>query len=403
MPKTIAVIGTLDTKGEEFRYLKEEIERRGHQTLVIDIGVLGDPAFEPDIDRAAVAMAGGLSINALREERDRGHALKVMGLGAAKLATQLYADGRFDGIIGMGGSGGTVVATSAMRALPVGVPKVMLSTVATGDVGPYVGTRDVTMIPSVVDVAGFNQISRRIYANAAGAIVGMVEAELPQAVTRPLVAATMFGNTTPAVDKARQIMEEHGYEVLVFHCTGTGGRTMEGLVRDGYIKGVLDITTTEWADEICGGVLSAGPERLSAAAETGTPQVIVPGCLDMVNFWARGTVPEKYRDRTLYEWNPNVTLMRTNLEENREMGRIFAQRANGAKGPVAFFVPLGGFSMLDKKGEPFWDPAANGAFLEMLKRNLRPDIPVYEMDNNVNDDEFARAVAEKMLEFIEKK
>jgi uncharacterized protein (UPF0261 family) len=403
MAKTVAIIGALDTKGDEFRFVKEQIEARGLNTLVIDVGVMGEPAFKPDVTRAEVAEAGGATIEGLRERADRGEAMKVMSEGVAEVVSRLYAEGRFDGVMSMGGSGGTSLATTAMRRLPVGVPKLMLSTVGGTDVSSYAGTRDITFMPSVVDVAGFNKISRQIYTNAAGAIAGMVEAEVPKAEEKPLVAASMFGNTTPAVDNARKIIEARGYEVLVFHAVGTGGRTMEDLVRDGYISGVLDITTTEWADEVCGGVFSAGPTRLEAAAETGTPQVIVPGCIDMANFWARSTVPEKYQSRNLYEWNPNVTLLRTNVEENRQMGRIFAEKVNAAKGPVAFFIPLKGVSMLDSEGEQFWDPEADAAFLEELKAHLRKDIPIYEFDNNVNDDAFSTAVTEKLLEFMKGK
>jgi uncharacterized protein (UPF0261 family) len=400
MAKTIAILGSLDTKGPDYAFIRDLIEARGHETLVIDTSVIGEPAFTPDVDRAQVAEAGGASIEALQEKKDRGEAMEVMSAGAARTVRELYDQGRFDGIISMAGSGGTSVATAAMRELPVGVPKVMVSTVAAGDVGPYVGTRDITMIPSVVDVAGLNQVSRQVYANAAGAICGMVETEPPEAEVKPLITASMFGNTTPAVERAKKAMEEHGYEVLVFHATGTGGKTMEALIEDGYVEGVLDITTTEWADEVCGGVLSAGPARLEAAAKSGTPQVVVPGCIDMANFWGMETVPEKYQDRNLYKWNPNVTLLRTSVEENTEMGRIFAEKLNAATGPVAVFVPLKGVSMLDSEGERFWDPEADGAFLEALKADLDERIPVYEMDHNVNDPEFVDAVSSKLLEFL---
>ncbi len=397
---TIAILGSLDTKGSDDAFIKNLIEERGHETLVIDTSVIGEPAFAPDVDCSQVAEAGGSSIEELRRKEDRGQAMEVMSAGAARVVRELYDRGRFDGIISMAGSGGTSVATAGMRELPVGVPKVMVSTVAAGDVGPYVGTRDITMIPSVVDVAGLNQVSRQIYANAAGAICGMVETKPPEAEEKPLIAASMFGNTTPAVDRAKATMEEHGYEVLVFHATGTGGRTMEALIEDGYIDGVLDITTTEWADEVCGGVFSAGSTRLEAAAKTGTPQVVAPGCIDMANFWAIETVPERYQDRNLYKWNPNVTLLRTNVEENAEMGLMFAERLNEATGPVAVFVPLKGVSMLDSEGEPFWNPEADRAFLETLKENLREGIPIYEMDDNVNDPAFVDAVSSKLLEFL---
>lgn len=400
MSKTIALLGSLDTKGPDYQFVKDLIEARGHQTLVIDTSVIGEPTFEPDVDRADVAEAGGGHIEVLQEEQDRGRAMKVMSAGAAEVVQRLHEEGRFDGILGMAGSGGTSVATAAMRELPVGVPKLMVSTVASGDVSQYVGTRDITMMPSVVDVAGLNQISRQVYANAAGAICGMVETQPPEVEEKPLIVASMFGNTTPAVNRAKETLEEHGYEVLVFHATGSGGKTMEALVEDGYVDGVLDITTTEWADEVCGGVFSAGPARLEAAARTGTPQVVVPGCIDMANFWSRDTVPNEYQDRNLYEWNPNVTLLRTNAEENAEMGRIFAEKLNQAEGPVAVFVPLKGFSMLDAEDELFWDPEADQAFLEALKKNLDDEIPVYDIDYNINDPEFVDALSSKLLEFL---
>jgi uncharacterized protein (UPF0261 family) len=398
--KKIAIVGALDTKGLEFEFLKREIELRGPSTLLIDTGVLGEPYMEPDISRGQVAQAGGKSIEELVAKRDRGEAMGVMTRGVAEIVRQLYAEGEINGIISMGGGGGTVIGTSAMRALPVGFPKLMVSTLASGDTSPYVDTTDITMMPSVVDVAGVNRISRRIYTNAAGAICGMVTGELSPADDKPLVAASMFGNTTPAVDHARQIIESKGYEVLVFHATGTGGRTMEALIADKYIAGLLDITTTEWADEICGGVLSAGPNRLEAAARMGIPQVVVPGCIDMCNFWARDTVPEKYKERIFYEWNPNVTLMRTTPEENQQMGEIFAEKLNATSGPVAVLIPLKGFSQIDLKGEIFYWPEANQAFITALKKNLRSDIPVTEMDFDINAPEFSGKVAETLLEML---
>ncbi len=402
MSKTIAVIGALDTKGKEFAFVKEEIERRGHTALVIDTSVIGEPAFKADVPSERVAEAGGVSLRELQEKADRGLAMDVMTKGIARVVKELYDQGKIDGAISMGGSAATAVGTSAMRALPLGVPKVMVSTLASGDTKAYVGTRDVVMFPSVVDVAGVNRISARIYANAVGAVAGMVETPVPKIEEKPLLAASMFGNTTPIVNRCRETMENRGYEVLVFHAVGTGGQTLESLVEEGYINGVLDITTTEWADELVGGVLTAGPTRLDAAAKTGVPQVIVPGCLDMVNFWAPETVPEKFKGRLFYQWNPNVTLMRTTPEENAELGRILAEKANKSTGPAAFFLPLKGVSMLDAPGKEFWWPEADRALYDAIKQHVRPDIPVYEMDNNVNDDEFADAVANKMLEFLGK-
>ena len=397
MRKTIAIIGALDTKGDEFAFLKTEIEKRGCGTLVVDTGVLGEAKFEADISRERVAQAGESSLSQLIEQRDRGEAMAVMTRGVAEISRQLYEAGKIDGIISMGGGGGTVIGTSAMRALPVAFPKLMVSTLASGDTAPYVGTTDITMMPSVVDVAGVNRISRRIYTNAAGAICGMVTGEIEAADDKPLIAASMFGNTTTAVDHVRGIMESEGFEVLVFHATGTGGRTMEALVADNYIAGVLDITTTEWADEVCGGVLSAGPHRLEAAAQAGIPQVVVPGCIDMCNFWARDTVPEKYAERVFYEWNPNVTLMRTTPEENQRMGKIFAEKLNAASGPVAVLIPLKGFSQLDLEGQPFYLPEASQAFVNALKGDLRQDIPVTEMDYDINDPGFSGKVAETLI------
>lgn len=386
MTKTIAIIGALDTKGAEFGFLKREIEKRGCQTFVINIGVMGEPPFSPDITAEEVALAGGSPLSELVQRADRGEAMEVMTAGVAKVAVKYYEARKFDGIISMGGGGGTVIATSAMRALPVGVPKLMVTTIASGDTSAYVGTSDITMLPSIVDVAGLNRISRTIFTNAAGAICGMVSGEIEKAVDeKPLIAATMFGNTTRAVEHARKIMEENGYEVLVFHATGTGGKTMEMLIDSGFIKGVLDITTTEWADELCGGVLSAGSARLDAAAKAGIPQVVTPACIDMCNFWAPETIPEKYKDRLFYKWNPNVTLMRTTPEENEKMGQIFAEKLNASQGPVAVLIPMGGFSEVDAPGKPFWWPEADQAFVDGLKNKLRADIPVVVMNNNVND------------------
>jgi uncharacterized protein (UPF0261 family) len=401
MAKTIAIIGTLDTKGPEFAFLKAEIEKRGCRTLVINVGVLGTPLFQPEISAEEVAAAGGMKLADLVARHDRGHAMEVMNRGAAVVALKLFAEGRFDGIISMGGGGGTGIAASAMRALPVGVPKMLVSTVASGDVSHYVGTTDISMMPSIVDVAGLNRLSRTIFRNAAGAIFGMVTGEEEKPLDdRPLIAATMFGNTTRAVDHARKILEAHGYEVLVFHATGTGGRTMEMLIENGFFAGLLDMTTTEWADEICGGALSAGSKRMEAAGRAGVPQVVTPACIDMCNFWAPDTVPAKYKDRLFYRWNPNVTLMRTSVAENARMGEIFAGKLNAARGPVAVFIPMGGFSEVDYPGQPFWCPEADGAFVDALKKHLRSDILVEISEKDVNHPEFSRRAAEKLLEFL---
>jgi len=310
---------------------------------------------------------------------------------------RLYDQGRLGGVIGMGGTGGASVITAAMRALPVGVPKVCVSTVAGGDVAPYVGTKDIAMFPSITDVAGVNRISRVVMTRAAGAIVGMANA-VPEAsqADRPIVAASMFGNTTPCVDACRRMLEAAGFEVLVFHATGVGGRTMESLIDEGFVDACLDITTTEWADVLCGGVFSAGPERLTAAGRRGIPQVIAPGCVDMVNFGPLASVPEKYRvaGRQFYEWNPAVTLMRTSVDENQRLGEIFAERINAATGPTAVVVPQRGVSILDGDGQPFCDRAADEAMFAALRAGLRRGIEVVEVDANINDAAFAeQAVA----------
>lgn len=403
MKKTVAIIGSLDTKGEEFKFLKESIEKNGLSTYVFDVGVLGDPLFEPDVHADEIAKAGGSDLETLRKNNNRGFALDIMAAGIAVVVKEKFDQGKFDGIISMGGGGGTGVGTSGMRTLPVGVPKIMVSTVASADTSPYVGTTDIMMMPSIVDISGLNRISKIIFRNAANAISGMVlystdETNLME--EKPLIAATMFGNTTRAVNHARNIIEDAGYEVLVFHCTGTGGRTMEMLIHNGYFKGVLDITTTEWADEICGGVLSASDHRLEAAALKGIPQIVTPGCIDMVNFWGEETVPEKYKDRLFYHWNPNVTLMRTNVEENATLGRIFAEKLNMAIAPVKVLIPLKGFSEIDAPGQPFWWPEANQAFINELTKRLRPDIEVILMDNNVNDPEFSEKCATELLNLL---
>ena len=403
MTKTIVIAGALDTKGQEFAFLKELIEKEGLKTLVIDFGVMGEPAFTPDITRQEVAKAGGGDLAYLASGEHKDEAMRVMAAGLTVVVRRLFDEGKLDGVIGMGGSGGTSLSTTAMRALPVGVPKVMVSTVGSGDVSAYVGTRDISIMPSVVDVAGFNRISRAIYTNAAGAITGMVKMETAKGdEEKPLVTASMFGNTTLAVDRARGVLEARGYEVLVFHATGTGGKTMEDLIADGYIAASLDITTTELADEVCGGLLSAGPERCMAASRAGIPAVLVPGCVDMANFWGMDTVLQKYRSRQLYQWNPNVTLLRTNAEENKKIGEMIAAAANAATAPVVILIPLRGVSQLDSPGGAFWDPLADRACFEAIKKNLKPGIPVIEMDNNVNDPEFADRVAETLLDMLEK-
>lgn len=402
--KTICLIGAFDTKGEEYAFLRAEIIGRGHKVFAVDTGITGSTGLFPvDVQASDIASAGGGSVEELRQKMDRGEAMRVMCAGAPVIVKSLYDKGMFDGIIGMGGTGGTAVVTSAMRALPVGVSKVCVSTTASGDVAAYVGTKDITMIPSIVDVAGINRISRIIFSRAAGAICGMVERDITSGTEeKPVIAASMFGNTTPCVNACIDRLSAEGYEVLVFHATGTGGKTMESLVREGLIDAVLDITTTEWADTVCGGVFDAGPERLDAPGQMGIPHLIVPGCVDMANFGGMETVPDKYRQakRTFYQWTPAVTLMRTDKEENEKMGRIFAQKANAAKGPVAFLIPLKGVSMLDADNQPFCDREADKAMFQAIKANVKEGIEVVEMDNNINDPEFSAKAVQMMLSLI---
>jgi uncharacterized protein (UPF0261 family) len=400
----IVVLGAFDSKGSEYAYLIEQIRRQGGMPLTVNFGILGSTdRFPVDIEADEVARAGGGDLETLRTNRDRGAAMKVMAAGATAVIRRLYEEGQLAGVIGMGGSGGSSVITAAMRALPLGVPKVCISTMAGGDVSSLVGTKDVTLIPSITDVAGVNRISRMIMTRAAGAIVGMVRAAPEPSISeRPIIAASMFGNTTACVDACRQQLETAGYEVLVFHATGAGGRTMESLIDEGFVDACLDITTTEWADELCGGVFSAGPDRLSAPGRRGIPHLIVPGCVDMVNFGPVDSVPQKYRDagRLFYEWNPAVTLMRTNVEENRRLGVIFAEKANAARGSLAVMLPLRGVSILDGDGQRFCDRDADRAMFAALREHLDERIPVIGVDANINDPEFARQAVDTMLTLI---
>jgi uncharacterized protein (UPF0261 family) len=395
---TVVLAGTLDTKGHEYAFLRDRVREHGVDVLLVDVGVY-PPQIEPDISREEVARAGGEDSGALAEAGDRGAATAAMGRGAAALLQALHDEGRLQGVLGIGGSGGSSIVTTAMRVLPVGVPKLMVSTLASGDTRPYVGAVDVTMMYSVVDIAGINSVSARILANAAGAIAGMVRASVPPMEHKPLVGASMFGVTTPGVTRARERLEELGYEVLVFHATGTGGQSMETLVAGGFLAGVLDLTTTELADELVGGVLSAGPGRLEAAGAAGLPQVVSLGALDMVNFGPRDTVPAAFEGRNLYVHNPTVTLMRTTPDECRELGREVGRKLSAALGPTALFVPCKGVSMIAVAGQPFHDPAADEALLAGLSETLA-DVEVHELDLDVNDERFAVAMADRLHEMI---
>ncbi len=394
---TIVILGTMDTKGDEHAFVADLIRQRGHAALVIDVGTMGEPRLKPDITRAEVAAAAGVDFAVLAARQDRGESVAAMSRGAPVVLAKLAEERRIDGVISLGGGGGTAIATAAMRALPIGFPKLMVSTLASGNTAPYVGVKDIVMFPSVVDVAGLNRVSRQLLARAAGAICGMVETQTPAATDKPIIVASQFGNTTPCVEHAKKILEAAGYEVVVFAATGTGGRTMESLIETGLVAGVLDLTTTEWADELVGGVLTAGTTRLETAARCGVPAVVSTGCLDMVNFGPPETVPAKFSGRKFYQHNPQVTLMRTTPGECARLGRILAEKLNLSTGPVTVLLPLRGGSVISAPGGPFHDPAADMALYNSLKASLRPDIPARELDCAINDPAFAAACAQALL------
>jgi uncharacterized protein (UPF0261 family) len=399
----VVLIGTLDTKGAECAFLRDRLRDGGVDVIVVDCGI-GEHDFDlATVGADEVARAGGADLAALRAAGDRGAAVSAMAEGARATVLALHATMRCDGVLAAGGSGNTSIATAAMRALPIGLPKLMVSTVAASDVSGYVGAVDITMMASVVDVAGINSISARILSNAAAAMVGMVTAPPPPALDdgRPLVAASMFGVTTPCVTRAREQLERDGYEVLVFHATGVGGRALEGLARAGHLAGVLDVTTTELADEVVGGTLSAGPDRLEAAGRAGIPQAVSLGAVDMVNFGALASVPERFKNRNLYAHNDSVTLMRTTPDECAEIGRRIARKLSDATGPVALFVPLRGVSMIATEGGPFHDAAADEALYSAVREGVDDNVELIEMDCDVNDEAFADAMAGWLAGHIE--
>jgi uncharacterized protein (UPF0261 family) len=395
---SVHLLATLDTKGTEAALVRDVLDQCGVSCTVVDAGCLGEPQIAADIARREVFAAAGESVEALRLAGDRGTAVSAAARGATRIVQSRHAAGLVSGVFGLGGSAGTTIATAAMRGIPIGVPKLMVSTLASGQVRHYVGDKDIAMVNSIVDIAGINRISRPVLMNAARAMAGMVSlAQLIAPVgDKPLVAATMFGVTTPCVQRAREILEAAGCEVLVFHATGNGGQAMESLIAEGLIAGVLDITTTELADELVGGVLSAGPDRLTAAIHFGVPQVVSVGALDMVNFHAWETVPERFQKRLLYRHNPNVTLMRTTAEENAKLGTEIGRKLASSKGPTAVLLPRQGVSALDRTGQPFHDPAARQALFTALRAAIGP-VPVEEFDLHINDRTFAETAATRLL------
>ena len=400
---SVFLLGTLDTKGSEVAFVRDLLHEYGVATRVVDTGCLGTPAIPADIPRDQVFAAAGTSLEVVKERNDRGHAVTVAATGAANLVAAAYARGEVTGVLSMGGSAGTTIGTTAMRALPLGLPKLMVSTLASGQTRPYVGGKDILMLNAVVDIAGINRISRLVLGEAARAMAGMVTLQTKSSTAqndKPLIAATMFGVTTPCVEHARKILEAAGYEVLVFHATGNGGEAMEGLIADGLIAGVLDITTTELADELVGGILSAGPTRLTAAGKRGIPQVISVGALDMVNFGPPNTVPEKFKDRKFYQHNPTVTLMRTTVEENRKLGEEIGRKAAAATGPTCIVIPLNGVSAIDQTGKAFDDSAARQALYDGV-RATHGSVELTELNNHINDAAFAEQAAAKLLDLIQ--
>ncbi|MWA11964.1 Tm-1-like ATP-binding domain-containing protein [Streptomyces sp. BA2] len=405
---TVVLIGTLDTKGAEYAWLRERLVEYGSDTMLIDAGILPAPARTPapDVPADTVARAAGHDLAKLRSAGERGAAVAAMADGVTEVVLDLHRRGKLHAVLAAGGSGGSSIAAQAMRALPVGVPKVLVSTMAGGDVAPYVGSSDLTLMHSVVDISGMNAVSRQVLGNAAAAAAGMArrfERDHDELAGRgrKVVAATMFGVTTPAIDAARARLDALGYEVLVFHATGAGGRAVEKLASDGLLDGVLDLTTTELADELVGGVLSAGPERLTAAGRAGIPQVVAPGALDMVNFGPEPTVPPRFADRTLLVHNPTVTLMRTTPEEMAALGATLGHRLAAARGPVEFFWPLRGVSAVDVEGGPFEDRAADAAGLDALRMTVRGSgVRLHELDAHINDASFAEAMADRLDELI---
>lgn len=402
---TAVLLGTFDTKGNEYRYVQQLLEGQGIATLTVDAGVLGEPAFSPDVTRSEVAAAAGADLADLVARADRGSAVSTMAEGAARIVARLREQGRCDGALALGGTGGTAIASRAFRGLPLGVPKIIVSTAASGDVSHYIGESDLVLMPSVTDIAGVNRLSSRILTNAAASLAGMMTAPQPTVGTaRALVGASMFGVTTPCVMAGQKALEELGYEVLVFHMTGVGGRTLENLVEGDWLAGVFDVTTTELADELVGGVFSAGAGRLTAAARKGVPQVVSVGALDMVNFGAPDTIPQRFSGRNFYPHNPSVTLMRTTPEECAELGRRLAHRISQSIGPAAVFLPLRGVSAISGKGGPFYDPDADEALFSAIRAELdRSRVDLVELDLTVNDPEFAAAMVTKLQSYLEQR
>ena len=403
--RTVLLIGTLDTKGREIAYLRDRVRALGLGTLVLDSGILGEPLdCAPDISRAEVARAAGYDIEELRTIGTRGAAVERMVHGVEQMTRQLFDAGRIDALICLGGAEGAVLGAAAAKVLPIGVPKVIVSPIASGQrrFGPLVGTRDTLVLHSVVDILGLNPISRAVFDNAAAAVWGMLERGHrlePVDPAQRYVAITMLGNTTKGVMAIKDLLAAHGYEAVIFHANGVGGPAREELAAQRMFVGVIEYTTDELADPLLGGY-HAAPERLEAAGALGLPQVVVPGCIDFAVFGPRQSVPEALRDRPAYYHNPEFTLIRLNRNEMAQLGTIFARKLNAARGPVCVLVPLGGLSIPNVPGGVFYDPEADAAFRDTLRANLRSDIPVRLVDAHINDPAFATAVTEAFLDLM---
>jgi uncharacterized protein (UPF0261 family) len=401
-PKVL-VLGCFDTKGEIFAFLRECLVSEGAEVMTINVGVLGSTDLFPvDIETESICTAVGVSLETLRTKNDRGYAMQILGEGAAKVLAELNRKGSIDAVIGMGGGSGTYVTLKAMQSLPLGLPKICISTLATKDLSDLIGVKDILLMPSVVDVAALNSIIKPIIQQAAAALVGMCGVKRTDgASSRQRIAISMFGNTSVCVDHCTQLLEARGYEVMAFHANGVGGKALESLALEGCFSAILDITTTELADELCGGICSAGAQRLEAAGALGIPQVVVPGCLDMVNFGTMESVPEKYRNRQLYSWVPTVTLMRTNLEENSALGKIFADKLNRGSGKISVLFPEKGLSQIDSEGNVFYNPEVDRVLSEAIQENLKPEISFESLPFHINDRHFAEAAVERLLELME--
>ncbi len=398
------LLGRLDSKGKEYAYVKDQVLHGGFDVIVVDTGTHGAPQFEPDISREEVARAAGVKIEVVVDRTDENKEIQVMMEGASKIAQRLLDSGRLDGIMCLGGSRGTAIGTAAMRALPFGIPKVMVSTIASGDMRPYIGTKDITLVHSVTDIVGLNRMTKRLLAYAAGAVMGAVAADPALEISdKPFIAMSSMGGINRTVFSAQKILEDKGFEVVAFHTVGTGGQALEEAVEQGSIDGVLDLVTHELTDHLYGGYCDAGPARLEAAGKRGIPQVIAPGCLDFIAFSPPEKIPESLRERKLYRHTPEVAIVRANKDEMASIGKTMAEKLNTALGPTGVVVPSQGFSPANKRGKPLYDPEADRSFVGVLRQSLKPSIRIVEVDAHINDEFFARQAVDLLCQLMQKR